>query len=29
MQSILKQFPEHEIQEAKRILKLVGLSGKE
>jgi phosphonate transport system ATP-binding protein len=29
IQSILKQFPEHEIQEAKRILKLVGLSGKE
>ena len=29
MQSILKQFPEHEIQEAKRIIKLVGLSGKE
>ena len=29
LQSILKQFPEHEIQEAKRILKLVGLSGKE
>ena len=29
MQSILKQFPKHEIQEAKRILKLVGLSGKE
>ena len=29
MQSILKQFPEEEIQEAKRILKLVGLSGKE
>ena len=29
MQSILKQFPEHEIQEAKRIIKLVGLSGME
>jgi len=29
MQSILKQFPENEIQEAKSILKLVGLSGKE
>ena len=29
IQSVLKQFPEHEIQEAKRILKLVGLSGKE
>ena len=29
MQSILKQFPENEIEEAKRILKLVGLSGKE
>jgi phosphonate transport system ATP-binding protein len=29
MQSIMKQFPENEIQEAKRILKLVGLSGKE
>ena len=29
IQSILKQFPEEEIQEAKRILKLVGLSGKE
>ena len=29
IQSILKQFPEHEIQEAKKILKLVGLSGKE
>ena len=29
MQSILKQFPENEIQEAKNILKLVGLSGKE
>ena len=27
MQSILKQFPENEIEEAKRILKLVGLSG--
>ena len=29
IQSILKQFPENEIQEAKKILKLVGLSGKE
>ena len=29
MQSIMKQFPENEIQEAKQILKLVGLSGKE
>ena len=29
LQSLLKKFPEHEIQEAKRILKLVGLSGKE
>jgi len=29
IQSLLKQFPEHEIQEAKKILKLVGLSGKE
>ncbi|MBT4057299.1 MAG: ATP-binding cassette domain-containing protein [Thaumarchaeota archaeon] len=29
IQSILKQFPENEIQEAKSILKLVGLSGKE
>jgi len=29
IQSLLKKFPEHEIQEAKRILKLVGLSGKE
>ena len=29
MQSVLKQFPENEIQEAKNILKLVGLSGKE
>ena len=29
IEKILKQFPEHEIQEAKRILKLVGLSGKE
>ena len=29
IQSILKQFPEHEIQEAKKILKLVGLSNKE
>lgn len=28
-QSLLKRFPEHEIQEAKRILNLVGLSGKE
>ena len=28
-QSILKAFPEEEIQEAKKILKLVGLSGKE
>ncbi len=29
IQSLLKKFPEHEIQEAKRILNLVGLSGKE
>jgi len=29
IQSLLKRFPEHEIQEAKRILKLVSLSGKE
>jgi len=29
IQSLLKRFPEHEIQEAKRVLKLVGLSGKE
>jgi phosphonate transport system ATP-binding protein len=29
IQSLFKRFPEHEIQEAKRILKLVGLSGKE
>jgi len=29
IQSLLKRFPEHEIQEAKRILKLVALSGKE
>ena len=29
LQSLLKQFPEHEIQEAKRIMKLVGLTGKE
>jgi len=29
IQSLLKRFPDHEIQEAKRILKLVGLSGKE
>ncbi len=29
IQSLFKKFPEHEIQEAKRILKLVGLSGKE
>jgi len=29
IQSIMKQFPENEIQEAKQILKLVGLSGKE
>jgi len=28
-QSLLKRFPENEIQEAKRILNLVGLSGKE
>ncbi len=28
-QSLFKRFPEHEIQEAKRILKLVALSGKE
>ena len=29
IQSLLKQFPDHEIQEAKRILSLVGLSGKD
>ncbi len=29
IQSLFKKFPEHEIQEAKRILNLVGLSGKE
>ena len=29
IQSLLKNFPEEEIHEAKRILKLVGLSGKE
>ena len=29
IQSIMKQFPEDEIKEAKRILNLVGLSGKE
>ena len=29
IQSLLKRFPEHEIQEAKRIISLVGLSGKE
>ncbi len=29
MQSLFKKFPEHEITEAKRIIKLVGLSGKE
>jgi len=29
IQSMFKRFPEHEIKEAKRILKLVGLSGKE
>jgi phosphonate transport system ATP-binding protein len=29
IQSLLKKFPEHEIKEAKRILQLVGLSGKE
>lgn len=29
IQSLLKKFPEHEIKEAKRILDLVGLSGKE
>ena len=29
IQSLLKIFPEEEIQEAKKILKLVGLSGKE
>ncbi len=28
-QSLFKRFPEHEIQEAKRIIKLVALSGKE
>ena len=29
MQSLLKRFPEHEVLEAKRIISLVGLSGKE
>jgi len=29
IQSLLKRFPEYEIQESKRILNLVGLSGKE
>ena len=29
IQSLLKKFPEHEINEAKRIMALVGLSGKE
>ena len=29
IQSLFKRFPENEIQDAKRILKLVGLSGKE
>jgi len=29
IQSMFKRFPDHEIQEAKRILKQVGLSGKE
>jgi len=29
IQSVFKRFPEHEIKEAKKILKLVGLSGKE
>jgi phosphonate transport system ATP-binding protein len=29
IQSLFKRFPEHEIKEAKRILNLVGLSGKE
>ena len=29
IQSLMKQFPEDEVNEAKRILKLVGLSGKE
>ncbi len=29
IQSLFKKFPKHEIKEAKRILKLVGLSGKE
>ena len=29
IQSFFKKFPEHEIKEAKRILQLVGLSGKE
>ena len=29
LQSMFKKFPDHEITEAKRILKLVGLSGKE
>lgn len=28
-QSLLKKFPDHEIREAKRIMSLVGLSGKE
>ncbi len=29
IQSLLKKFPEHEIKEAKRIMSLVGLTGKE
>ena len=29
IQSLLKKFPEHEIKEAKRIISLVGLTGKE
>ncbi len=29
IQSLLKRFPEHEVLEAKRIISLVGLSGKE
>ena len=29
IQSLFKQFPENEIQEARRIISLVGLSGKE
>jgi phosphonate transport system ATP-binding protein len=29
IQSLLKKFPEHEIKEAKRIIHLVGLTGKE